>query len=751
MIESHMKIFQKYNFKSHEKKKTEHFFLILFCILFFISCTDLISYLLFHTIIELFSIIIAFLIFVITWNSKDRIQNSFLIFLGSAFFFIGIVDLIHTLAFKGMNIFSGYDANLPTQLWIAARYIEAFTLIIAFLVSQQKIPAERIFLGYAIITTGIVYSIFAGFFPTCYIEDFGLTPFKIYSEYVICLMLFGSIALLYNQKNRFEAYIFWLILGAIIATIGSELAFTHYINVYGPANFLGHIFKFIAFTFIYLAIVQTGISRPFDLMYREIAESEEKFRAFFETSKDCVFITSQDGNWRDFNDAAIQLFGFASRSELQNTHITELYGNQQEREKLLNKISQFGFIKDYPLNLRKKDGSVINTLITTVIIRDDKNQIQYYQGTIRDITEQKRNEQALKDSEARLHSIIEGSPVLQFVLDCDHRIIHWNRAIEKFSELKATDMVGTTYQWKAFYENEHPCLADLLILDEIEYHSRWYDSPIQESQIIEGAYESTIFFPTLGTSGKWMYITAAPIRDSQGTIIGAIETVEDITDRKLAEDALKLAIKKLNLLSSITRHDILNELSILIGYLDLSKNESNYTILSEYLEKEERSAVNIQHQIEFTRDYEEMGIRAPQWQNIHHIITNVIKTCNVGNINISLDITNIELFTDPLLGKVFYNLVENAMRHGGIITKISFYFIENSEGMTIICEDNGNGIPLNEKENIFTRKYFQHTGLGLFLSREILSITGLTISETGIEGTGARFEIHVPKGVYRFA
>ncbi len=228
-----------------------------------------------------------------------------------------------------------------------------------------------------------------------------------------------------------------------------------------------------------------------------------------------------------------------------------------------------------------------------------------------------------------------------------------------------------------------------------------------------------------------------------------LSAVRDITERRKADDALKLVIKKLNILSTITRHDILNQLSVLRGYLELSKHLASDSKLREFIEKEETAAHTIQDHITFTKDYEDIGIHSPQWQDVKKTVLQAIRTFSTGTVQVTVNIENTEVYADPLLEKVFFNLVENAIRHGGVITGITFTRRDSAGELIIICEDDGAGIPLPEKENIFNRKYYRHTGFGLFLAREILGITGICIRETGEPGSGARFEISVPKGAYR--
>jgi len=266
------------------------FILTLLLFIVGISFTMGYSYLLFHILAEFFSIIIAGIIFVITWNSRDKLDNGYLLLIGISFFFIGGIDLLHTIAYEGMNVFVDYDANLPTQMWIVARYLQAASFVIAPLLITRRINAKTIFGTYFILTASLIILIFSGSFPDCYIEGTGLTSFKIISEYFICLFLFIAIYLLFKKKNHFSREVLLLLYGALLTTILSELAFTAYISVYGPANYLGHVLKIIAFALIYQAIVVTGLRKPFDTMFRTLSQSEAKYRTFFNNMDEGVAV-----------------------------------------------------------------------------------------------------------------------------------------------------------------------------------------------------------------------------------------------------------------------------------------------------------------------------------------------------------------------------------------------------------------------------------------------------------------------------
>jgi signal transduction histidine kinase len=230
----------------------------------------------------------------------------------------------------------------------------------------------------------------------------------------------------------------------------------------------------------------------------------------------------------------------------------------------------------------------------------------------------------------------------------------------------------------------------------------------------------------------------------------ADELHKEVQVRKQTEEALSLANKKLNLLSSITRHDILNQLTVLIGFLELMKRKQPDPSFNKYFIQIFGAAERIQAMIQFTRTYESVGVNAPVWQDCRTLVDNAVKEVALGDIRLLNDVpSGTEVFADPLIFKVFYNLMDNAVRYGEKITNIRFFIEESGNNQLIVCKDDGNGVASDEKEKIFERGFGKNTGLGLFLSREILAITGITIRETGESGGGARFEMLVTKGIWR--
>ncbi|MDR3583939.1 MAG: MASE3 domain-containing protein [Desulfosporosinus sp.] len=241
--------------------------------------SERVNYLLFHSLAELFSIIIAVTLFLIMWNSKKYMENKALVFISIGYLFIAIIDLLHTLSYQGMAIFKDYDFY-ANQLWIAARYMESLTLLIAFAWSKRvnqtirKVGTLGILTIYFLTTVILVASIFLWkTFPLCFVANQGQTEFKIISEYIICLILVAGILLLWKNRRDFDEKIYKLLIAAMILTILQELCFTLYTDNYGILNMIGHYFKIFSFYLMYRAIVKTGIEDPYNVIFRELTSN----------------------------------------------------------------------------------------------------------------------------------------------------------------------------------------------------------------------------------------------------------------------------------------------------------------------------------------------------------------------------------------------------------------------------------------------------------------------------------------------
>ncbi|NMB80150.1 MAG: PAS domain-containing protein [Methanomicrobiales archaeon] len=249
------------------------------------------------------------------------------------------------------------------------------------------------------------------------------------------------------------------------------------------------------------------------------------------------------------------------------------------------------------------------------------------------------------------------------------------------------------------------------------------------------------------TDGAVLSINSLAEYDRKSGIIFGVN--HDISQYKRADEAVQRATKQIMLLNSVTRHDILNQLTILSSYIGLSKKMTGDEKHLQLIGQEEQVADTIRRQIVFTRDYQTIGLQPPQWTNVEEMVTKALATTDKDGASLVIKTGTLELFTDLLIEKVYANLVDNSLRHGNRVTTITFRYQQKEQGLTLIYEDDGIGIPEEEKEQIFERGFGKNTGYGLFLVREILSITGFSIRECGEPGKGVRFEIRVPDGAWR--
>jgi PAS domain S-box-containing protein len=364
---------------------------------------------------------------------------------------------------------------------------------------------------------------------------------------------------------------------------------------------------------------------------------------------------------------------------------------------------------------------------------EENGEIVAVLAIIRDITERKVAEEALRESEEKFRGIFDtindGIHIHEITPDGKPgKFIAVNEAACRMLQYTREELL------------EHGPL-DVVT----EYHSRPFDDIIAELSATGHAIFET------GHRRKDGTIVPVEINSHVVNLFGktvGVTVIRDITERRKVLDALHLANRQLALLTGITRHDILNNVSTARGYLKIAEMKYGDPAQAEYLKKTDSVIIAIKSQIEFTRVYQDLGTHAPQWIGLDTVMprAHVPKT-----LTLSADIQGVMLFSDPMLEKVFFNLLDNSIRHGAHVTEIRVSSHTSDGNLVVVWEDNGTGVAADQKKRIFERGVGKNTGLGLFLVREILALTGITITETGEPGKGARFEMTVPHGQYRSA
>jgi PAS domain S-box-containing protein len=268
-----------------------------------------------------------------------------------------------------------------------------------------------------------------------------------------------------------------------------------------------------------------------------LRQSEERYKALYDDNPSMYFTIDAEGTVLSVNKFGSQELGYRVEELVGQTVLKVFYPDDREAAREQFAVCLRNPMQAYRHESRKirKDGSMLWVEETARAVESPAGN-PVILVVCKDISERKHAEEALKDSEEKLKATVCGSPIPQFVIDQNHRVIYWNRALEQISDIKAGEIIGTKEHWRAFYDSERPCMADLLVDEKHELISYWYGAKFCKSGLVDEAYECADFIPKVGPGGKWLHLTAAAIRDSKGNIVGAVETIEDITDRKKAEE-----------------------------------------------------------------------------------------------------------------------------------------------------------------------------------------------------------------------
>ena len=352
----------------------------------------------------------------------------------------------------------------------------------------------------------------------------------------------------------------------------------------------------------------------------------------------------------------------------------------------------------------------------------------------------------LSRSEQQLQDIIEFLPDALFAIDREGTVIAWNRAVEEMTGKPKAEMLGRgNYAYSlAFYPDRRPMLAGLILKSESSILEK-YPSVRRESR----RYVSESSIPHFhGDRGAHLRFSATALLDARGNITGAIESVRDISDQVMMESALMNSGNQLNTLSGILRHDMSRILAVLYGKLRLGVMKFQDPGVITFISEIKESTNDLKHQIDISREFRDIGTTPPAWIPVQQAVAEAAGQLDSGKVSVRAWTERLEVFSDPHLSTVFYHLLHNALKESTGVTNVIITYHIRTNGCAILVEDDGTGIADAVKPLLFLRRE-DSFGRGLFLSHEILSITGMTIRETGIYSKGARFEIFVPSEGYR--
>lgn len=469
-----------------------------------------------------------------------------------------------------------------------------------------------------------------------------------------------------------------------------------------------------------------------------LTESEKRYSAIVNNAPEPVLIHCQ-GQVLFLNRSGEVVFGYSAK-EMIGTNILSYLPIESSKmvKQAINSRNKGIFIEELEVEFIRKDGAILTLLTKETSIR--------YQHTdailvhLNDITGRKEIELTLQETERKLTDIINFLPYPTLVTDREGIVTWWNRAMETISKVRGTDIIGSNIKNYVFEGEFRPNLISYIINSDQE---REIPPDLQNDGDI---WSVEVRLNELGKSDRYLLSRASPLYGKDGEIVGAIESIHDITPRKKRENTLRHVNQQLNLMASITRHDIRNGITIIRGYLDIVMEDPSSPDASEFLKLGKATLLRTLAQIEFTKTYQEIGLNEPVWQNLHDTFRSIQSPQGVSLTDTEC---TFEVYADLLFNNVFENLIDNSVRHGQRVSEVRIRCEEINNTLFIIYEDNGIGIEDEEKEQIFERGYGKNTGFGLFLIKEILAITNLSIIENGSYGSGARFEIKVPSDCYR--
>jgi signal transduction histidine kinase/PAS domain-containing protein len=713
------------------------------------------NYLLFHSSVEVFSIVIAFAIFAVAWNSRRMMDSNYLLFIGIACLFVGGVDLLHTLAYRGMGVFPEQGSNLATQLWIAARYLLSFSLLAALFFANRKFRPSLVIAGYSVVTALVFSSIFYwGNFPQAFIDGVGLTPFKVISEYVISLILLCAIGLLIRKRREFSGDVVKLMVAAMAVAIATEMAFTLYTDVYGIANVIGHLLNVVSFYLIYKALIETGLTKPYDLLFRNLKQNE-------------IVLTEYATELTEINDKMVQEVADRKKAEeaLQKSE-------EQLRLKLDSVLSpdadieeqELSNIIDVPALQSMMDDLYAVTKIGFRVI-DLKGNVLVGTGW-QDICAKfhRVNAQSLKNCLESDLILTRGVKQGEFrTFKCKNNM--WDIVTPIIIGGKH---MANIHSGQFFFEDEK--VNREVFVAQAEKYGFDKEAYMRAFNLIprwgrEKVKNLMVFYTKLAEIiAKLSYsnLKLAKLLTEQKTLQDQLEHyskhLEALVEEKTKQlkDSERLAA--IGQTAGMVGHDIRNPLQAIIGEVYLANSELATMPDSEEKANLLESLAMIKQNIEYMnkivldlQDFAKPLSPFAEETNIEQMIQELLTRNDVpANIQTSAKIesdaqivTADSAYMKRILGNLISNAVQ-AMPEGG---KLAVQAYREIDVVVITVQDTGVGISEDAKDKLFTPLFTTKAkgqGFGLAVVKRLTEALGGTVTFESQEGKGTKFAIKLP-------
>lgn len=678
------------------------------------------GYILFHTLVELFSIVIAFAVFIVAWNSRKMQDNKYLHVVGISYLFIGALDLLHTLSFKGMNIIPlpGYPAN---QFWVATRGMEAVIFLGGFLMigRKRKINTELLFLLYLGVSSLIAASILLWkVFPVCFVPGAGQTLFKIVTEYIIILLLLISLFLLYSRRANFDRKTYQLLSGSLIVAVLSECCFATYTSNYGQLNEWGHYGKLISFFLIYKANVKMAFEKPMASIFRELKASETEYKTLaenlpdvimrFDENLDCIYINQDISKLPQFADSNVQSLSKRIWGEL--------------KQALLIRKNIAG-----ELEVGMQDSRHYYSFQVIPEIFDNVAEVRLL-VIFRDIT-------IVRKEKLHLSKLLDTLPQQVWTARADGKIDYINGVIIRDFALDPDSPFGIGWQHYVHPDDLQECnrVWTLSLRNGTEYQVQF------RLKMADGQY-------------LWHLGRAVPILEN-GEVMLWIGSNTNIDLQKKGQEQRDEFI-------SIASHELKTPLTSIKAFNQLLARTNDLDRVKSYLQKVDMSTTKLERLINDLLDVSKINAGKLQFNKSVFNLNELLQEC-CENLQLSVtthqiifnETENINIYADRFrMEQVIDNLLSNAVKYSPNANVVDVTFKIEQESIIIAVEDHGIGIDSRELEKLFDRYYrsdnaaerFGGLGLGLFISSEIIKAHQGTFWIESALGVGTTVYIRIP-------
>ncbi|MFO7602263.1 MAG: MASE3 domain-containing protein [Gammaproteobacteria bacterium] len=700
------------------------------------------SFLLFHTLAEFIAISVALLMSVVAWQMYPFTRNNYLMYLGAGYFWIAVLDLMHTLSYKGMQVHELAGANVSTQYWIGTRILEALLLLSAPWFLSHRLARRPVFFLYGAIAITLIVLVSLGMFPETFVEGVGLTAFKVNSEYVIVGLLVMALLCLRRQRALLEPDILNIMSLSIVLTVFAELAFTFYIDVYDLSNQVGHIFKLFSFWLIFMATVHTTLQKPFQAMARGAST--------YDAIPNPTIVTDAEGIVRQANQAACDMVGLG-KNHILGTSSHDLFH------------PAFMSPADCPVCLSRRQGKNLDAC--EIAFPDNPVWRDYTLSplaggaveVIRDISEKKRVEFQYQELSKLKNTIVDNLPAMLFVKTAgEGRYVEWNKAAEELTGLRKDEVIGKT-DFDLFPE-------------EAEFFAQM-DRQVLDKGVFVDIPEEPIHTRSQGI--RLLHTQKIPIQDEQGRAAYLLGISLDITSLRNTEKMLQHSQKMeaIGQLAGGIAHDFNNQLGLVIGYLDFLKDfveaDPEATEWASISIKAARRCVDLTQQllmfsrhhassteiIDINERIEEIAIMieravTPAITVQYHYADQVLLTeTNPGELQDAL--LNLAINARDAMPEGGTFRIETRLVHFSADSTPEYPEISSGDYIRLSLIDTGMGMTADQLERIFepfytTKPKGKGTGLGLPMVYAFVHRYGGVIKVDSTLGEGSRFHIFLP-------